>query len=527
MEKMHKEVLAMYDIRGIQKYIFRTDKVKDAIGASAIVENIIADALREAVDNIASKWGIAAEKQKLQWCTEDEKGGKREAIFYESNMEDGIDIQVLYIGGGNALVTYSSGELCLEINKVMAKYVLDKTYSLQLAAAMVEKTSNYNADSEKLYAEMDKVKADMRVSKPLGALPIMEVEVKTGYPMINREGSKETNLKKKKEEKIRESIQTQLKIFDNYVLQKGVDSTLAVVHIDGNNMGLRIKGLIKDKKDYVSAVNEMRNISLQISSSYKNTYEVMEKEFNNYTQNFVMKILVAGDDITYICNAKIAIKTVEYFCKEISKHTLNGKTDEEDIKKYGFSVCAGIAYFQSHFPFNIAYEVAEQCCDSAKARAKKEENKDIDRIGNFVDFQICKNIQTSNLEETREREYKTSRGEQLLIRPYFVNVDDVGFSKLLDESYSLDKFKIKVKYFQNDKKIPKSFAKDMRNTYSLGEDKIKKLWSFISSRGFQLPAVSEKSGKSEELYFVDGKVKTARWYDALEMIDLIEEETDK
>ena len=32
-----KTVLAMYDVRGIQKYIFRTNKIKEIIGASNIV----------------------------------------------------------------------------------------------------------------------------------------------------------------------------------------------------------------------------------------------------------------------------------------------------------------------------------------------------------------------------------------------------------------------------------------------------------------------------------------------------------
>lgn len=43
---MSQLVLAMYDVRGIQKYIFRTAKVQDATGASAIVEDIILEALK-------------------------------------------------------------------------------------------------------------------------------------------------------------------------------------------------------------------------------------------------------------------------------------------------------------------------------------------------------------------------------------------------------------------------------------------------------------------------------------------------
>ena len=41
--------LYMYDVRGIQDYIFRTNKVKEIIGASIIVEKVIIDLFKDAV----------------------------------------------------------------------------------------------------------------------------------------------------------------------------------------------------------------------------------------------------------------------------------------------------------------------------------------------------------------------------------------------------------------------------------------------------------------------------------------------
>ena len=43
------KVLAMYDIRGIQDYIYRTPHIKDAMGASLIIEDILKDALNEEI----------------------------------------------------------------------------------------------------------------------------------------------------------------------------------------------------------------------------------------------------------------------------------------------------------------------------------------------------------------------------------------------------------------------------------------------------------------------------------------------
>lgn len=90
-------------------------------------------------------------------------------------------IKVLYIGGGNAYVEFSDADLCVSCNKLMARYILEKTYSLQLAAVYTEKTDVYYKDYQQLFQKMNQVKAEALDTKPLGALPIMKVEKKTGF----------------------------------------------------------------------------------------------------------------------------------------------------------------------------------------------------------------------------------------------------------------------------------------------------------------------------------------------------------
>ena len=88
---------------------------------------------------------------------------------------------------------------------------------------------------------------------------------------------------------------------------RGKDSRIAVVHIDGNNMGLRIREQIEHEPDYVKAVNTMRQISHNIKKAYKDIFDNMKDEFEDedtkFGQNikrFVRKVIVAGDDITYV-----------------------------------------------------------------------------------------------------------------------------------------------------------------------------------------------------------------------------------
>lgn len=521
--------LAMYDVRGIQDYIYKTAKVQDAIGASAIVEDIISEALKEAV-----------EKEELSYDLEwyDENG----VLPYDVSKASDTDVQVLYIGGGNAFVSFQDEDICQCVNHRMSRYVLEKTYSLQLAIAVTDQTENYADDYKRIFDEMVRVKANMEVSKPFGALPVMDVEIKTGLPACpveKKDGdwvigiSRETDLKKAKEDLVREDLIQRAKIFDNYAESKGVDSTLAVVHIDGNNMGLRIRKLIGTTEDYETAVNKMREISYCINHSYKSVYEQMENQFNRYAgkgdgkkkQYNVLKILTAGDDITYVCKGKYALSTVEYFCKEIGKLTMNGG-DDRDL--YGFSVCAGVAYIGSHFPFSVGYEVAEACCDSAKDMAKKPENmfhfereiKNDDgtttmeknhKIGNWVDFQICKNIHTGDLDKTRKLEYVTSHNEKLLIRPY-----ELPLLKLESREGAINRYedlKKNIKYFQNDKNIPHSHAKKLRNLYSSGQEVVNEFAAFLASRGWKMP------DGTVDMYTEDNQ---ALWYDALELFDSFE-----
>ena len=518
---MKNKALAMYDVRGIQDYIFRTTKLRDAIGASALVEEILYKALVAAVKQ-AGEQGLSFDYE-LEW--EDQENNTYMAFI------DDKDVQVLYIGGGNAYVTFKDKALCTIINRLMSKYVISSTYSLQLAIAVIDITGDYKADNDRIAKGMNRIKADMLESSPLGALPVMDIELATGFPLAagcrdyitNESISKETALKREAEKAVRRGIK--LKKLDNLIEDKGTDSTLAVVHIDGNNTGLRIRELMKEEHDYVHAINKMRSISYSINHSYKEVFDSMVRYFNEKGDKDIsmLKVISAGDDITYICTAKVALASVEYFVNGISDKTLTGNPKDKD--KYGLSICAGIAFIRSHFPFSIGYNVAEECCRSAKIRANKEKNSN--QVGNFFDYQFCKSVQTQNIKAIRENEYQTHSGEFLMLRPYEIGGDGSKpysyenlreylkvFSKLKDDSSKGEE--------KDNKTLPRTHAKTIRNTYSLGKMQMSILKSFLESRGWKLPG---QTGGDIEFYYrdlrLDGKTRayTAKYYDALELMD--------
>lgn len=530
-ELKNKTVLAMYDVRGIQKYIFRTNKIKEIIGASNIVENIIIDGLQDIINRM--NWD--PELYITDW---EEDANEEEFLKNEK-----VQMQVMFIGGGNAYVLFRQGETCGIVNRELAKYVLENTYSLNLAAAVVEKTDDYKEDYRKINLEMRKIKATMPETRPLGALPFMHADSITGFPLTKYDYSTgeyistENALKRKcfpETEKEKPE-----KILDNMVTKKGDNSNLAVIHIDGNNMGKRIQKIMEEKKGYKEAILAMRRVSRNIKNSFESSFHVMCAAIDDAADRvrpdrkgaLYRKIILAGDDITFICNVEVALLAVETFLKDISERYLYedcGQNEEQRQQAYGFSACAGIAVFNSHFPFSDAYMVAESCCESAKKAAKKAENrsggKPDGNIGNYVDFQICTNINAVDLEAYRERHYAYADGSgSMIARPYYVPVGkakvDSGeqngnqlTNKLLldlnerNQKQSIDNLWDSLKGFTQKTKqtgMSRSRAKRLRNAYALGMNKVDETVTFLKSRDVIFPKTDKRF-----------------WYDALEIMDI-------
>ena len=510
----NSKILAVYDVRGIQEYIYKSSKLKDAQGASTIIKDLIFRALKKVNDDPNNKL-----KGELEWY--DNNGVVKK---YSDNEE--FDYQLLYEGGGNAYILYKNKDIYQNVNKIMSKYIIDETYSLQLVSTFVEKTNNYSNDLHNLILELAEEKERTNGDARLGALPIVKIETNTGLPIDKRYNMSIETYKKQSSAR---KVNTSGIILDNLVEDKGSNSILAVVHIDGNNMSQRIFDIISEITNYEDAVYEMRKISYNIKKNYDDVFNNLSKKYNTIKigskiiNNAIMKIVVAGDDITYVCPAKLALASVETFVKNINKKSM--KEDNSGSNRFNFSVCAGIAYFDSHFPFHSAYEIAEKCCLSAKAKAKSIDDF---RSPNFVDFHICKNsLQTNNFNKTRENEYITSFGERLLLRPYCIETDAFRPNSSKYHDYNnFDNFKTILDYFQDDEKISRSRSKELRNGYSLGEQHINDLITLYSSRGIKFPYKLEYSKKPYiEIFDSERgeKIKYATWYDALEILDLYDD----
>ena len=382
----------IYDIRGIQEYIFRTNKIKEIIGASKLVENILLDLFSES---------CTQEKVK---CFKDYSDSG--LVIDKKGSE--YDAEIVYYGGGNLLVIFKDNDIAQKVNKRMRIEVVKRTYSLNLAIAGIEVGSdfskrNYVADKDKLYQELDRVKLSQPMLSPAISFPFTLNDPDSDFPFSKKDssGQRVTYEQKLKMDSYNSIKDINLKANINEFVEKG-DSMIAIVHIDGNNMGQFFQNVTDKADSYDSAVQRIRIASKTVNKVFtESALRFVEDEIEkmNLDHPIFRTIINAGDDITFICNAHVALKCVTIFFQKI----------KED--NHHFTASSGIFIQHSHFPFSVGYDLAEQLCANAKSKG---------RDNFYIDFQIHRGAILNDLEEIRKNEYKKVE------RPYLWNPDEAS-----------------------------------------------------------------------------------------------------
>ena len=500
----NKPYIAIYDVRGIQNYIFSTNAVIDIIGASKIVDKLIINEFTFAINKIKEEQSIKDEEILLDW-------DKQQEYLFDTNFN--IKIEVLYYGGGNLVVLFRSEELCKTVSIEMAKNIIKNAYGLSLVYAYTLKTSNYNEDWMNLKKKLSEIKAVTTLNKPAGIIPIVRYDGVTGKPLSKKYDGRmviyEAYQKLKKSEEVAREKSEYIKEFDK-MRTSNEEGLIAIVHIDGNSMGANIREIMKDTNTYQEAVQKMREIS-------KNIHDVFEiRAINNVKEKIpdickkhdieirnnelpFRPIIQAGDDITFVCNERIALDIVKEYINSIK----NGFMYKE---KYPFSACGGIAIIHSHFPFYKGYQVAEQCCEIAKKRAKNEGMVN-GKIGNFVDFEYCYSGNSVELEEARKKNYSNIEGICLLKRPYGIYEENETLNEV-QKTFDIKVFEEDLKLLKG---ISRGTAKAFRDAYYKETASINTLFKRQEIKN----GICYKSAFKE----VDGK-KYAEYFDCLEMLDI-------
>lgn len=415
-------ITALYDCRSKQEYIYRTNKIREISGASQILSHVyewMIDAAREHGITIRNTW------------REDHQNGKNfDLKEFEQSADDGI---VVYEGGGNLYVIYKDKPTYISVNRIFSRILLEKTYSVSIIAACTETTENFAEDRRRLYEAKNQSKNLGTCSSPCNVLPFTQLERMTLMPVVSKKDHKDRTqeIQRKREAYklfCKETDEHHTENLEELVWEKGDDSLLAVIYIDGNDMGNKIAKCTADKSDYSSCVKALRQFSLQTDECFvnrpleaikrclnkKNQEDAKLIEKNQNKRHQYRRIIGGGDEITIICRAKDAADIVKAYFEELAK---TPPLAEDSVN----ASCAGIAIFHSHAPFADVYKIAEACCESGKKKTR-ESGSQI----SYIDFHYCHAGITNELDVLREEQEK-----DYTARPYSVE-EFHAFCDLID-----------------------------------------------------------------------------------------------
>lgn len=252
------------------------------------------------------------------------------------------------------------------------------------------------------------------------------------------------------------------------------ENFIAVVHVDGNSMGKRVKNLYdSETESWDACCDKLRCFSEGIQHDFEAAFremaaEVADYEAANSAGNTgilpVRPVILAGDDVCFVARGCLGLECAERFMKHLS-----AKTNPQDGETY--AACAGVAMVHLKYPFHQAYDLAEALCSSAKKYGVSLcDNGSVSAMDWHMEFGQLK----ENLRAIRE-DYQTEDGRCMELRPVVVLQGDMtedAQEKMNVRTYSFVRdmcLQMKQAVQTDGEKIARSKLKELRNAIKQGE----------------------------------------------------------
>ena len=524
----------LFDTRSIQKYIFSSSRLKTQIGASYLVDRIFDDVLLPVIREVCG----TAELDDATW---------REVVSPDWTAMP-QKARVAYIGGGNAMILLraDAGEAAAEIVRRFSKELLVRCPGLQTGAAIgtvdLASDGSWPPKTANRTALIQKLKEQQNTAFPLTTIPYTGLtlaadgadETATSYDTSRKRYIAESEAAKlrvatprpeggalqpaRAEQALLEKLagiltdEEKSRFMENAVFpseldklgQKETENYIAVVHIDGNNMGKKFADLTT-LSAYKNKSQEIRTATIRafaelVLSMKEDSFPFLAQRKDAEGKRYlpVRPLILGGDDMTFVCAAKVAFDCTEFIMKSL-------------LAK-GVDTCAGVAILPTAYPFFRGYEIAEQLCDSAKGRMRKLANEREGRreeASCWLDFLRLHGEQAPTLAEIRRQEYRAALGS-LHFGPYRIDGEShYAFTRLRELAEGLAK------------SLPSSKLKDLRAVLQHGEHEAEKYLEQIRHDGYALPQPAGWEAYAAHLWQEhSGRMRTP-FVEAIELLEFL------
>lgn len=453
-------------VEGIQSFIFQTNKLREIVGASELVDEI---------------------------CT----------AFFEEKLKDwGIDFKKessLLAAAGNIRYIFDAREDCEKVVRLFPKAVMEKADGISINQAVVE-SGGYPDDIQELEKRLRTQRNKRITIRDVAGLMVTETARKTGGVgyQYDSEGvldlgqSQKLNASNRANRRLAESFLGDVNLSNPFPLNiadivEGEEnqSWIAVIHADGNSLG---KKLIKMGELLAgdAAKSAFKDFSGKLDKATKKATklafdEVVEKVVNGESDEKkpFRPVVLGGDDLTAIIRGDLALEFAQKFLEKFEQVTKEVFTSfdrthniEGALFSSGLTACAGIAYIKANYPFHYGVKLAESLCQEAKKASRKIKS---DHSPSSLMFHKVHASFIENFEDIVDKELSAENNVFFNYGPYFIH-SQKGFD-------TVDKLLDRIKYL-NEPDAPKSglrnWLTELRNSPDMASQTLERIKSLNS-----------------------------------------------
>lgn len=443
-----KKYLYGFAVQGIQNFIFQTNKLKDIVGASELVERICGNLFKKVLD----------------------RSGGGEKCVAESLEKDP---ECVLAAAGNVKYVFDSKEKCEYVVRNFPKEVVENVPGVTISQAVVVMEERDGFQDSVLRLE-EKIRAQR--NRPMRSLLLGMTGIRrsreTGLPAVWSEKQTEfmdcaTREKRKAAQESQDSKLCRA-MFGSAVSPKcfphdlkditGDNNWIAVIHADGNGLGQVVQKLGSNRECF-------KKFSQKLDEATKDAardafLEVQEKWKLKETEVVPIRpIVLGGDDLTVICRGCLAMDYVEAFLRKFEEYTggeqglgrilrdydkMNPENPVFGTREHHLTACAGVAFIKVNYPFYYGYDLAEALCAAAKKTAKEEyrvkENNGLPK--SCVMFHKVQDSFVESYEDIKSRELTAADNISFCYGPYFLK------GKEMEGYWTIDKLQKQVRYLE-------------------------------------------------------------------------------
>lgn len=529
---MSTSALGIVEIGKKQAYIFKSNRLREIIGASMIIRHISEELRHE----------LPLEKHLSEW---DES-------------------HVIIEGGGHAIYRFSTMEDGRKFNRLLSERVLREFPGVELYCCLVpfDEENQLLPDAiaqlfRKLGEKKSKAQKALRQvswgihrSCDSTQLPATAVYDKFSDDIryVSAEILRKLNFHDDKDRVFKyfsdlfPSSWDRTDVIRNMSELKDAETgKVAVIHIDGNGMGKKFEtfrnkykrtpgeSIPEYNKRYLKAY---RAFSEGVDRKYKEAFRKMietieqwinssdDKKLESYRDKAfpVRPVIFAGDDISFIAPGPLGVEAAHIMLQHLQASPLViGEQDDDQPVELTMHACAGIAIVHAGYPFIRAHDLAEQLCQNAKAKLLSDfrNKRTTEEDASLLDFHILYGDWSGSLSEHRSRNYEITSNDtdyHLTMKPFYVFTEYRTVRS--DRWNNMGTFAEALERVS--KGVPRSKIKKLRDILKQGP--------FESSRFIKVNRMAKQLGTFHDVALAYGQMFTeveriCPYYDAIEAMD--------